>query len=373
MEWASERQLSLLLYGAIDSNSIQNLKLSSSSPMLENNIVAVTLLQAGGQGFVYNVVKTEEPYFVIKVFKAGKEKSFEIENRFFDLQTESEAYHDNITKRLEVLNIADDQGLYKYAILLPKYIIDAFDYCMEKLAPTKTPEPKITENLANDVIRGLEHIHTKFKLAHCDIKPENIMIKTYSPELVFVIVDFGIVLSMDEENTKKLLTTRDYNKKWIKCPAKPQGINEFDGEIVLEQRGKFYFGHLQDHTHESQVWLSSGFLSVPWAHHGNILYQPEWRGIDTSLMSVPEVSKLVDNWGLMITLFMFQLFVYPWNVEPDIPVVTLNVMYKTMVKSIDGCFKECNVVQNFVKDIINKLEEYAPLLSKTRKRPLDEK
>lgn len=376
MEWTSERLLSLLLYGAINgdhSNSIPNksytLKLSSSSPMLENDTVSITELGSGAQGFVYNVVKTKEPYFVIKAFKAGNKRSFEMENQFFDIQMELDAYHNNVIKRLEVLKIKDGPGLYHHAMLLPKYIMDAFTFLMEKLFPTETPMPNTTERLAMDVINGLNHIHTNFKLAHCDIKPENIMIMKIDP-IEFVIVDFGLVLSMNEEKTKKLLTTRYYNRQWIKCSEKPQGVDTIDSEIIPQQRGEYYIAHLKDHIHPSQVWLSSGFLSVPLGLHGSMQYQPDWRGIDTSQMPPWEVSKLVDVWGLMTTLFMFQLFTFPWNAGSDlnIPFNTFDGMKQQMKNSIDGCFKNCKLAQGLVQYIIKKTEA----TTMNRKRPRDD-
>ena len=47
----------------------------------------------------------------------------------------------------------------------------------------------VLKSLAIQMLEALEYVHS-LKLIHCDVKPENIMIKSYSNSL-FKLIDFG--------------------------------------------------------------------------------------------------------------------------------------------------------------------------------------
>ena len=64
---------------------------------------------------------------------------------------------------------------------------------------------KIPIDLLTKVVRELtdaiDHTHNQLNLVHCDIKPENILVRTESPELDLVLADFGLISHIDAGNT----------------------------------------------------------------------------------------------------------------------------------------------------------------------------
>lgn len=71
--------------------------------------------------------------------------------------------------------------------------------------------PQHVEKLLIDILKGLAYLH-KHKIAHRDLKPQNILIKTDDDEPVSKITDFGIskLIDADDANSSALLGTVEY-------------------------------------------------------------------------------------------------------------------------------------------------------------------
>ena len=67
-----------------------------------------------------------------------------------------------------------------------------------KLIQRESIPPQSQTKFATDIARGLRHIH-QLMIAHCDIKPENILLKQEPARLVAAITDFGIARILDEK------------------------------------------------------------------------------------------------------------------------------------------------------------------------------
>jgi len=98
--------------------------------------------------------------------------------------------------------------------------------CMEKadmdlidFVRGKNPNVEIVIKLALEIARGMEWMHTRF-IAHCDLKPGNVLVFIKNGKPACKIADFGLSRRNTDDKTEFYLCGS--NETSIRCPA-PEG------------------------------------------------------------------------------------------------------------------------------------------------------
>ena len=125
-------------------------------------------------------------FFAIKIFR---------EERFFsqELQITRELKHDNIVRFLRSGATPNTEKLHKYGEFCIHYeFIDGKPFeslCFDAVCAEEfIPNMRALRNLAEGGIQALDFIHNERNLAHCDIKPANMMVT----KTKLTIIDFGL-------------------------------------------------------------------------------------------------------------------------------------------------------------------------------------
>ena len=76
--------------------------------------------------------------------------------------------------------------------------MEYMDFTFKEWCRTIKPSNKILYNVLYGLLDGIEYLHTRSPpIIHCDIKPDNILVKLFDTKWIAKIADFGLV---SEEN-----------------------------------------------------------------------------------------------------------------------------------------------------------------------------
>lgn len=247
------------------------------------------LLGKGGFSKVYKATDTLlDRTVALKFFTGSVSDKYQVLN---EIKKVIRFEHPNLCKYYDVAvltnkNVVGETERIEVGIM--EYI-DAGDF---KTYTRKNPQH--VDKLLIDVLKGLAYLH-RHGIAHRDLKPQNILVKTDEDEPVCKITDFGIskVIASDDANSSTLLGTIEYMAPEQFNPKK-YGIN---GRITTNL-DLWSFGLLvyEAVCHESFFGSRSGGISAEQVM-ANILSEASLEKADTIPAKYREIVKrcLVKN------------------------------------------------------------------------------
>jgi serine/threonine-protein kinase len=177
--------------------------LSAPAPLSEPGLPPGTTIQhakafeiveplgEGGMGKIYKAYDpTMDRYVALKVLKANVPE-LERKRFFREAHIAANFSHPNLVRVLEVGTAGDMQWL-TMEHLRGRDVGDA-------IATRKHLSFRVLVDVFSQVLDGLNYVHAR-KIAHCDIKPENIFITrdVYDRQLVVIkLIDFGVARNYD--------------------------------------------------------------------------------------------------------------------------------------------------------------------------------
>jgi formylglycine-generating enzyme required for sulfatase activity len=247
------------------------------------------LLGKGGFSKVYKATDTLlERTVALKFFTGTISDKYQVLN---EIKKVIRFEHPNLCKYYDIAvlsnkNVVGETEQIEVGIM--EYI-DAGDF---KTYTRKNPQH--VDKLLIDVLKGLAYLH-RHGMAHRDLKPQNILVKTDEDEPVSKITDFGIskLIASEDANSSTLLGTIEYMAPEQFNPKK-YGIN---GRITTNL-DLWSFGLLvyEAVCHESFFGSRSGGISAEQVM-ANILSEASLAKLDTMPAKYREIVKrcLVKN------------------------------------------------------------------------------
>jgi formylglycine-generating enzyme required for sulfatase activity len=164
------------------------------------------LIGRGGFSKVYKATDTLlERIVALKFFTGNISEKYQVLN---EIRKVIRFEHPNLCKYYDVavLTNRDVMGETEHIEVGIMEYIDAGDF---KSFTRKNPQ--YVDKLLIDVLKGLAYLH-RHGIAHRDLKPQNILVKTDEDEPIAKITDFGIskVIATDDANSSHLLGTIEY-------------------------------------------------------------------------------------------------------------------------------------------------------------------
>ncbi len=154
------------------------------------------LLGKGGFGEVYKAYDTEDHIFVaLKISQGTADDKYNLIN---EIKRFKKLNHPNIVKHIEAYEVntgsSDIHGKpIAYHVGILEY---ANNGTLADLLKKGTPDYRIIEDLAKDIIEGLAYLHSE-NIIHRDLKPTNILLFSEGEKLRAKITDFGIAKRTD--------------------------------------------------------------------------------------------------------------------------------------------------------------------------------
>lgn len=154
------------------------------------------LLGKGGFGEVYKAYDTEDHIFVaLKISQGTTDDKYNLIN---EIKRFKKLSHPNIVKHIEAYEVntgsSDIHGKpIAYHVGILEY---ANNGTLADLLKKGTPDYRIIEDLAKDIIEGLAYLHSE-NIIHRDLKPTNILLFSEGEKLRAKITDFGIAKRTD--------------------------------------------------------------------------------------------------------------------------------------------------------------------------------
>jgi serine/threonine protein kinase len=150
------------------------------------------ILGKGSFGNVYKGKDIHGNFVAIKIIP---------NSRLEDIKTEELMTNEiNILKTVKhpnvlslITEIKDNDNLY--------LITECCDYDLRAFIGEKVPNEGTCVKILKDVVKGYEYLHNVYKIAHRDIKLENILIKMVSGEYVAKIADYGFARFIETKTT----------------------------------------------------------------------------------------------------------------------------------------------------------------------------
>uniref|UniRef100_A0A3Q3N0M2 non-specific serine/threonine protein kinase n=1 Tax=Mastacembelus armatus TaxID=205130 RepID=A0A3Q3N0M2_9TELE len=212
---------------------------------------SIESLGKGGFGHVYRArEKLLDKNYAIKIVRGTKKALREVLAlsdlhhtnivRYYDCWMENAEYkQDSAANTLSFSqSISDSESQYLYIKMelcdtktLNKWIKE-----QNKTAPQNTKRREDGLNIAQQIISGVEYIHSK-KLIHRDLKPANIM---FGQDKKVKIGDFGLVTNENEDDKNRMERT---NKTGTRSYMAPEQKNErtYDRKVDIFAVGLIYF------------------------------------------------------------------------------------------------------------------------------------
>merc|ERR1712061_577747 len=83
--------------------------------------------------------------------------------------------HKNVVKLYEIIDDPADDKLY----LIMEFCNggDMASLCQETLDNGYGPSPEKFQNVFSQILFGLDYLHNRLRVAHCDLKPANILLQ----------------------------------------------------------------------------------------------------------------------------------------------------------------------------------------------------
>uniref|UniRef100_A0AC35TYI2 Protein kinase domain-containing protein n=1 Tax=Rhabditophanes sp. KR3021 TaxID=114890 RepID=A0AC35TYI2_9BILA len=132
----------------------------------------------------------------------------------------------------------------------------------------KPMNDNFVRTIFQQIIYGLQYLHEEKSVIHCDIKPENILIKTSSKEgmseLTVKIADFG-----QASLSNKHMRNNNVGTRWYRSPELLLGSQNYDSSIDLWSFGsilaEYYTGLpiFNGITDLEQIYLIINILGLP--------------------------------------------------------------------------------------------------------------
>jgi serine/threonine protein kinase len=129
-------------------------------------------------------------------------------------------------------------------LVLKYYSIGSLDSFIESNKSTFISSHKIKLTVLKDICQGINVLHAR-QVAHCDLKPQNVLVEELSTGVHCVLTDFGISKILSEENlASELFLIR--NLRGLTVPyAAPETLRNFRHKIVIrnpneEKAGDIY-------------------------------------------------------------------------------------------------------------------------------------
>lgn len=157
---------------------------------------AKDLLGKGGFGEVYKAYDNEDHIHVaLKISHAATDDKY---NLISEIKRFKKLNHPNIIKHIEAYEVntgsTDIHGnLILYHVGILEY---ANNGTLADLLKKGTPDYRLIEDLAKDIIEGLAYLHSQ-NIIHRDLKPTNILLFNEGEKLRAKITDFGIAKRID--------------------------------------------------------------------------------------------------------------------------------------------------------------------------------
>ncbi|MCX6198462.1 MAG: serine/threonine-protein kinase [Bacteroidetes bacterium] len=157
---------------------------------------AKDLLGKGGFGEVYKAYDNEDHIFVaLKISQGTADDKY---NLISEIKRFKKLNHPNIVKHIEAYEVntgsSDIHGKpIAYHVGILEY---ANNGTLADLLKKGTPDYRLIEDLAKDIIEGLAYLHSE-NIIHRDLKPTNILLFSEGEKLRAKITDFGIAKRTD--------------------------------------------------------------------------------------------------------------------------------------------------------------------------------
>lgn len=174
---------------------------SKEIEFVSDNYTLVKRLGSGGQGSTQMVRdKRTDEYYILKLFK--KEVYFKLELKNLRKINKNGCLDTLLCFHRQVV----DDNTLKYGILTKVFDgITVADFLYEQIRDNKTIGIENLVKIMTDLLSGLDYLHNTVKIAHVDIKPENILI--HPSTMKTQIIDFG---SACDHNKCPLIVTKMY-------------------------------------------------------------------------------------------------------------------------------------------------------------------
>jgi serine/threonine protein kinase len=157
---------------------------------------AKDLLGKGGFGEVYKAYDNEDHHFVaLKISQGTADDKY---NLISEIKRFKKLNHPNIVKHIEAYEVnTGSTDIHGKPILYHVGILEYADKgTLADLLKKGTPDYRLIEDLAKDIIEGLAYLH-KENIIHRDLKPTNILLFSEGEKLRAKITDFGIAKRAD--------------------------------------------------------------------------------------------------------------------------------------------------------------------------------
>ncbi len=154
------------------------------------------LLGKGGFGEVYKAYDNEDQIFVaLKIAHASADDKHNLIN---EIKRFKKLNHPNIVQHIEAYEVnTGSTDIHGKPILYHVGILEYADKgTLADLLKKGTPDYRLIEDLAKDIIEGLAYLHSN-NIIHRDLKPTNILLFSEGEKLRAKITDFGIAKRAD--------------------------------------------------------------------------------------------------------------------------------------------------------------------------------
>ncbi len=154
------------------------------------------LLGKGGFGEVYKAYDTEDHIFVaLKISQGTADDKY---NLISEIKRFKKLNHPNIVKHIEAYEVnTGSSDIHGKPIAYHVGILEYADNgTLADLLKKGTPDYRLIEDLAKDIIEGLAYLHSE-NIIHRDLKPTNILLFSEGEKLRAKITDFGIAKRTD--------------------------------------------------------------------------------------------------------------------------------------------------------------------------------
>ena len=154
------------------------------------------LLGKGGFGEVYKAYDNEDHHFVaLKISQGTADDKYNLVN---EVKRFKKLHHPNIVQHIEAYEVnTGSTDIHGKPILYHVGILEYADGgTLADLLKKGTPDYRVIEDLAKDIIEGLACLHSN-NIIHRDLKPSNILLFSEGEKLRAKITDFGIAKRTD--------------------------------------------------------------------------------------------------------------------------------------------------------------------------------
>lgn len=168
------------------------------------------LLGKGGFGEVYKAYDNEDQHYVaLKISQGTADDKYNLVN---EVKRFKKLRHPNIVKHIEAYEVnTGSTDIHGKPILYHVGILEYADKgTLADLLIKGTPDYRVIEDLAKDIIEGLAYLHSE-NIIHRDLKPTNILLFSEGEKLRAKITDFGIAKRADATTAStQLVGTVEY-------------------------------------------------------------------------------------------------------------------------------------------------------------------